>query len=360
MKYFHDRRDAVHPGHNRTLELVHSRFYWLNMAEDIAEHIGKCEQCTMNSGGRPRKGNRMQLFPSRYPGHMVAVDLAEFPHSRGGDKHLLTMIDRFSRYAVAVVLKNSRAKTVIQAITNNWIYRFGTPKYLLSDNGSQFTSKHFKVFVDSYSIKHKRTTPYHPQANGMIERLNRYIKQKAVIAAWDQGISMLAGDEWRQIIPPILYSYNTTHKRMLGYSPHEITYARKPVFPLDLRLNLANNRITCDGRIDEYRRQLAAHQQIMFDKANATQDEYDKRRKQRYDRSRKTTSFETGDLVTIYAGSGKKGKQRKFANRWKGIWKIEKRYGNNAIGIRELRSRQFKKVNVDKVKLIKWDIDQRI
>jgi hypothetical protein len=183
MEYFHSTNYFAHQGRDR---MFGARFYWPNMHSEIQEFIKKCKVCCQVKGGVPKKKTLLRLFPSRYPYHMVAIDLFELPHSRKGYKHILTMIDRFSRYANAVPLKNSKSETVIRALVQTWIYKHGTPEIILSDNGQQFTSHNFRQFVDIYRIKHKRSTPYHPQSNGMIERFHRYLKQRLVIAAVDK------------------------------------------------------------------------------------------------------------------------------------------------------------------------------
>jgi len=67
------------------------RFYWQNLQRDITDHIKKCSSCRHIKGSHAQKGTKMKLFPSRYPFHIVAIDLVELPHSRSGYKHVLTM-----------------------------------------------------------------------------------------------------------------------------------------------------------------------------------------------------------------------------------------------------------------------------
>ena len=97
---------------------------------------------------------------------------------------------------------------------------------MLSDNGPQFKSKLFAQFVQIYKINHKHSTIYHPQSNGMIERFHRYLKQRLVLAAVDGEFDLLHGDEWYDLMPPIVFAYNSTVNRMTGYSPHELIFSR--------------------------------------------------------------------------------------------------------------------------------------
>jgi transposase InsO family protein len=360
LNYFHTTDYFAHQGAARMKSHVSSRFYWVSMAKDITDYCSKCRGCTSVKGSHFVKKSKMKLFPSRYPFHMVAIDLVEFPHSRRGFKHLLTMIDRFSRFVAVVPLKNSRSATVIAAILKHWIYRFGVPEFILSDNGPQFTAKVFKQFRNLYHFKHRTSARYHPQTNGMIERFHRYLKQRAVLAGIDKNLDFLSGDEWEDLLAPIVFAYNATVTRMTGYSPHELVHSRSPKFPVDLVLNLKLNEVECKGSIHEYTKSLAAHQRMIFLNANRTQDDYDKRRKASYDRTRDISTFIVGDIVTRYNWDNKVGKKRKFSPKWVGIWRIEQMYDSNAVFIREMVTGATSKENVSKLKRISWYIDQTL
>ena len=177
----------------------------------------------------------------------------------------------------------------------------------------------------------------------MIERFHRYLKQRLVVAAIDNGLDLLgnaneAGDEWASLIPPIVFAYNSTVNRMTGHSPHELIFNRSPRFPIDLALNLKVNDVQCDGCINEYRQQLAAHQRAIFLNSNVTQDVYDQRRKADYDHGRSEFPLEVGEHVTLYNSDNKVGKQ-KFSPKWRGIWRVTKKYGPNAVEIEDLTTK---------------------
>lgn len=268
------------------------------------------------------------------------------------------MIDRFSRYAMAIPLKNSLSPTVINAFTKHWIYTFGVPEHILSDNGPQFKSWVWRQFQKSFRFKQLLATAGHPQTNGMIERLHRYIKQRLVLASADQQFSLLDGSSWKELIPPIMFAYNSTVNRMMGYSPHELVFNRSPRFPIDLELNIRANDIVCTSSIEQYREALANHQRAIFQEANILQNKYDVRRKKSYDRGRLEVNYDVDDYVTYYAVDGVKGKKGKFALKWRGIWVVIDKFGSNALLIRDIVSGEQKRVNISKVKPIHWIMNQ--
>jgi hypothetical protein len=249
--------------------------------------------------------------------------------------------------------------TCISAILEHWVYKHGTPVHLLSDNGPQFTAHVFHQFINKYGMHHKHTTPYHPQSNGMLERLHRFIKQRIVCASIDAGIDILNGETWVHFLAPIIFSYNATINRMTGYAPHELIFGRSPRFPIDLALNLDVNDIECHGNIHGYISALAAHQRLIFNNVNVVQDKYDIQRKKYFDVGRSDVHYEIGDIVTYHNVSGKKGKRQKFTKKWFGIWRVIALY-RNALKMEEIYHGFVRKVNFSHIKRVHWHMNQDI
>ena len=86
------------------------------------------------------------------------------------------MIDRFTRRPVDVPLTNIRAETAATALVAHWISQFGCPLTITTDQGTQFESALFRELPRLAEAKHIHTTPYHPQADGIVERLHRIFK----------------------------------------------------------------------------------------------------------------------------------------------------------------------------------------
>ena len=95
---------------------------------------------------------------------------------RPGFKYLFTIIDRFSRWVEVVPVTDISADTCIQALMHGWISRYGVPGDIVADRGAQFTSSLWRRLSELFGIKCSNTTAYHPQANGMIERVHRQLK----------------------------------------------------------------------------------------------------------------------------------------------------------------------------------------
>lgn len=90
--------------------------------------------------------------------------------------HLLTVVDRFSRWPEAIPLSDTTTASCVQALVFHWIARFGIPSHISSDRGPQFTSQLWTSIAQLFGTQLHHTTAYHPQSNGLVERFHRHLK----------------------------------------------------------------------------------------------------------------------------------------------------------------------------------------
>ena len=102
--------------------------------------------------------------------------MGPFPSSYG-HKYILLAMDYLSKWVESIPTITCDAKVVLCFIMSNIFSRFGTPRVVISDEGSHFCNKLFASLLAKYGVKHRVTLAYHPQSNGQAEVSNREIKK---------------------------------------------------------------------------------------------------------------------------------------------------------------------------------------
>jgi len=174
LKSVHSDVSGGHLGVTKTLAKVRERFYWPACRIDVEDWIQRCSSCNASKGPNTRGQARMQVYNVGYPFERIATDIAgPFPETDQGNRYILVVGDYFSKWIEAYPLPNYEAVTVATALVENWISRFGVPLELHSDQGSNFESQVFGEVAKLLGLRKTRTTPLHPQSDGMVERFNK-------------------------------------------------------------------------------------------------------------------------------------------------------------------------------------------
>ena len=214
--------------------MIRDKFVWPSLRADVSRWARGCLHCQRAKVGRNTIPPIHEfIVPNRRFSH-VHVDITMMPESNG-HSYLLTMIDRFSRWPAAVPMKDISTETVVDALAHGWISSFGIPETITTDRGSQFTSAVWTQLLEVWGIRHNLTTAYHPEANGLVERLHRRLKESLMAICGDDRHS------WFSRLPMALLSLRTTLKPDIKASPAELVYGEGLAVPGDLLPNFPDN-----------------------------------------------------------------------------------------------------------------------
>ncbi|XP_070191283.1 uncharacterized protein [Littorina saxatilis] len=230
LSFGHDHPMAGHLGQRKTSDRIRAEFWWPGCAGDIRRYCLSCDTCQRTAPKSQTKKvplGRMPPISSVFK--RVAVDIIGpvKPMSESKKQYILVSVDYATRYPEAVALKNIQADTVAEALWEMWT-RLGIPDEVITDQGTQFTSHLMKEVNDFLSIKHHMTAPFHPQANGLVERFNSTLKSMLKKLAIDQP------REWDTFIPALLFAYREAPQESMGFSPFELLYGRSVKGPMQV------------------------------------------------------------------------------------------------------------------------------
>ena len=161
------------------------------------------------------------------PFERVCIDLVgPLPKSKGGYQYLLTYIDVATRWPEAVALRSIQARPVVEALLEIFS-RNGIPKVIISDQGTQLTGKIMKELTTVYGISKVETSPYHPQSNGLVERLHGTLVPLLKKCTETKS-------DWVKFLPMALYAIRLMPNSSTGYSPFMLVHGRELHSPVDL------------------------------------------------------------------------------------------------------------------------------
>ena len=166
-----------HLGISKTIQRLSKNYFWLNFTKSIVNFIKNCLTCRQLKPNQRK--NKAQLKPilTSYPFEMINMDIVgPLVRTVNGNRYILVVIDHFSKYVQAFALKNFTAFTTAKVILDKIICKYGTPSKICSDQGVNFESELFKHLCEMLQITKLRSTGYHPETNGEVERANKTIK----------------------------------------------------------------------------------------------------------------------------------------------------------------------------------------
>lgn len=163
---------AGHLGRDKIARRVLQRFYCPTLFRDVANYCKHCANCQRAGNQKVRRAPLVPLPVIEEPFARIAMDIVgPLPHSRAGHKYILVVCDYATHYPEALPMKTIDAERVAEELVKifSWV---GIPREILTDQGNNFTSHLLTEIYHLLHIHPIRTTPYHPQTDGLVERFN--------------------------------------------------------------------------------------------------------------------------------------------------------------------------------------------
>ena len=334
----HDDIVAGHLGYKRTLLRIQQRYWWPKMTNDVRWYIKTCRKCQFSKREQGPKGGPLNPLPPRNePFEVIGMDLIfPMPKSKDGNVAILVWEDYATRWSEAIPLADTLAATIGRAFWYNVVCRYGCPRTILTDLGKNFMSSIFEELLRFTKTDRLRTTAYHPQTDGLVERQNQTLKQ--MIRTY---VNKKQSD-WDELLPYLSFAYNSSVHSTTGVTPYFLLYGREATLPVDVAMDW----------IPDAQLNRGIHEKMMLARKLAQENliASQQDQKNRYDkRHGEANKFNIGDIVMVRTEFVTRGRKKSIAPRFSQLAKVVAISPGNVYKLR-LGPKTYSWINVERMK----------
>jgi len=302
IKMNHDHMLAGHLGVAKSLARIKRQYLWPGLSNDVKAYVSNCMICAKRKAYGSIKAPLKPLPPVTKVWEQIAMDIVgPVTESSNGNKYILVLSDYASRFVMTIPMENQKAHTIAENLVKKVYTKYGPPERVLTDQGTNFLSKLIAEICLLFKIKQIKTTSYHPQTDGLVERFNRTLCDMLACYVSENP------ESWDLYLDFVTFAYNTSQHSSIDSCPFYLFFKRDPILPNDIA-------ITQDVQVfeddDDYERQWKKALEYSREKLGKAQV----KQKQSYDQGSKLIKLNINDhvLLKTHATVGK------FSNRWTG------------------------------------------
>ena len=289
----HESPTSGHLGINKTYHKIINHFYWPSLKSDVSKYCKTCHTCQMV--GKPNQTiPKAQLHPIPAfdePFSRILIDcVGPLPRTKSGNEYLLTIMCTSTRFPEAIPLRNIKTKSIVKALIKFFTF-VGLPKSVQSDQGSNFMSGIFQQVMHELGIKQFRSSAYHPESQGALERFHQTLKNMIRSYCFDTE------KDWDEGIHLLLFAVRESVQESLGFSPFELVFGHSVRGPLKLLKEkfLSNDETPLNllQYVSDFRNRLSRACEVARSNLKTSQGKM----KARYDNHVIDRKFKPGDKV---------------------------------------------------------------
>ncbi|WVZ89402.1 hypothetical protein U9M48_035815, partial [Paspalum notatum var. saurae] len=312
---------TMHPGSNKMYQDLKQKFWWTRMKREIAKYVSECDICQRVKADHLKPAGMLQpLAVPAWKWEDVHMDfIVGLPHTQKGYDSIWVIIDRFTKSAHFILVKIIyHAKTYAELYIARIVSLHGVPLTITSDRGSLFV-RFWEQLQHALGTKLIRSSAYHPQTSGQVERVNQILEDML------RACAMTYSTKWDECLPLAEFAYNNSYQKSLDMAPFEALYGKRCRTPLNWsepgeRVTFGPDLVTqAEGQVKMIHNNLK--------RAQSRQKSYS-------DKRRRPLVFEEGDHVYLRVspmkGVHRFGVKGKLAPRYVGPFKITERCGSVA------------------------------
>lgn len=341
----HDSPMAGHLGVKRVLASLRQRFFWPFMKKDVLLWCAKCKTCARKKDPKRAHKAALQQYQVGEVLDRVALDvLGPLPSTQNGNRYVLVVAEYFTKWVECYPIPNQEAVTVAAKLVNEFCVRFGVPRQIITDQGSNFESKLFSQLCTMLHIDKTRTSSYRPQSDGFVERQMRTIQQLL-----SKYVSENQTD-WDKHLPILMAAYRATPQDSTQVTPNLMMLGRQVSLPIDLVFGRPPGSGGEKECIAEYCLQLEESFRTAHTYARKHLGRSAARQKRNYDKNIYETSLTPGTLVWLNHKARTKGRSPKLSYAWDGPFIVRRKISGVNYEIQRGSMGKLKIVHLDRLK----------
>uniref|UniRef100_A0A8C5CZT0 ribonuclease H n=1 Tax=Gadus morhua TaxID=8049 RepID=A0A8C5CZT0_GADMO len=293
--------------------------------EGSGGYCGSCPECQQVAPKPHFCGPLIPLPIISVPFSGISMDLVgPLPKSSRGHQYILVILDYATRYPEAIPLRTMASKGIASELVLMFS-RVGIPEEILTDQGTPFMSRIMKDLCKLMQIKQLRTSVYHPQTDGLVERFNRTLKQmlKKVMEA--------DGRNWDQLLPYLMFSIREVPQSSTGHSPFELLYGRRPRGLLDIAKEAWEQQPSPHRTMVEHVGDMRDRMATLWPLVREHMQEAQVAQARVYNRGAQQRDFQPGDKVLVLVPTT----ECKFLARWNGPYEVLEKVGEVNYRVRQ-------------------------
>jgi len=307
MRELHN--DHGHPQVEGTFGVISTRFWWPGMFEDVKMHVQNCGDCAQHARPNHREESHPLLVTKLFDRWQMDL-IGPLPVTARRNRYICVAVECLTRWAEAAPLRAATAEEVEKFVKKNIIPRFGCPRHLQTDNGTHFSNKIMQKLTEEYGIQHHFSTAYHPQSNGMVERLNQTLAHALARTCH--------GKDWDLNLDQCLTAYRTTRHSTTGQTPAKLLFGEELTLPVEVRLRPEQEERTEEVARVEREKVTSTNLPELRTKAAALVRKSQEKRKL----PTANESFKVDELVYRYRSNLILSHSDKFTRKWDGPYRI--------------------------------------
>lgn len=276
---------------------IKGKYFWPGMESDVRKYVSKCAKCQTSKYSRNIVEPMVVTTTASEAFEKIYLDIiGPLDKDIDNNVYILSLQCELSKYVEAYPLQRKDTVSVAKSFVNNFILRYGLPRVIATDRGTEFQSETMKEVCKLLKIEKVSSTAYHHESIGSLENTHKHL------AAFLRTLCDGHQETWSQWLQFWCFSFNTTVHTQTKYTPYELVFGNSCNLPSNLRDNVVKPLYNPDNYALElrYRLQLAwkeAHKNLVLSKL---------KRKDVWDKKCNSIKYQRGDLILIKNETGKK------------------------------------------------------